>query len=308
MDTMNEKDLFDFAEYSDENAERIGYSNYSYWRSTLKTFAKNKIAVLMVVIMVVIMVIAYIQPMMSKYGIGIIDLYDTNLKAMKPNSTYWFGTDINGRDLWSCVWYGTRLSITLGIVIATINLVVGFIIGAVWGYVRKLDRLFTEIYNVLANVPTMILLFLFSYLFQPGVGTFVFAMTITGWLGTARYVRTLIVIIRDREYNLASRCLGTPMARMITKNLFPHMISFLILRYALVIPAVVGYEISMSFLGFGLSINTPSLGQLINSGYANFMLKPHLLFFPVAIVSIFTIAFYLVGNAFSDASDPRNHM
>lgn len=113
---------------------------------------------------------------------------------------------------------------------------------------------------------------------------------------------------RDREYNLASRCLGTPVWRVLVKNIFPYLISIIILRLALSIPQTIALESTLSYLGLGLDVNTPSLGILLRNARNYFLDEPYLLIFPAVIVSLITITFYLVGNAFSDAADPRNHV
>ena len=115
------------------------------------------------------------------------------------------------------------------------------------------------------------------------------------------------MIYRDREYNLASRCLGTPIWRIIVKNIFPHLVSAVILRMAISIPQTIAQESTLSYLGLGLGLDTPSLGILLRNARADFINRPYLLIFPVLIVSIVTFTFYLVGNAFSDAADPKNH-
>ena len=134
-------------------------------------------------------------------------------------------------------------------------------------------------------------------------------MCATGWLGMARFVRNQIVIIRDREYNLASRCLGTPTSRIISRNLLPYLVSVIVLRIALSIPGTIGWEVFLTYIGLGLPINTPSLGNLVNEG-RRIIMSPSLryqLVFPAVVLSIITISFYVMGNAFSDAADPRNH-
>ena len=128
-----------------------------------------------------------------------------------------------------------------------------------------------------------------------------------GWLGMARNVRNLVMMYRDREYNLASRCLGTKLSTILTKNMLPYLISVIILRLALSIPNTIALETTLSYLGLGLDINTPSLGILLRNARSYFLDYPYLLIFPAVIVSLITITFYLVGNAFSDAADPRNH-
>ena len=133
------------------------------------------------------------------------------------------------------------------------------------------------------------------------------AMIAFYWLGTARNVRNLVFMYRDREYNLASRCLGTPLMRILGRNIFPYLVSVIILRLALSIPGIIAYETTLSYLGL-LDISTPSLGILLRNARSYFLDYPYLLVFPAAIVSLITITFYLVGNAFSDACDPRNHV
>jgi len=134
------------------------------------------------------------------------------------------------------------------------------------------------------------------------------AMIATGWLRMARNVRNMVMIYRDREYNLASRCLGTPVWRVLVKNIFPYLVSVVILRLALSIPQTIGLESTLSYLGLGLDVDTPSLGVLLRNARNYFLEEPYLLVFPAAIVSLITITFYLVGNAFSDAADPRTHV
>jgi oligopeptide transport system permease protein len=116
------------------------------------------------------------------------------------------------------------------------------------------------------------------------------------------------MMYRDREYNLASRCLGTPLFRILTKNILPYLVSVIILRLALSIPNTIAMESTLSYLGLGLGIDTPSLGLLLRNARTYFLDYPYLLVFPAVIVSIITVTFYLVGNAFSDAADPRNHV
>ena len=129
-----------------------------------------------------------------------------------------------------------------------------------------------------------------------------------GWLTMARNVRNLVMMYRDREYNLASRCLGTPIWRVLVKNILPYLISIIILRLALSIPSTIALESTLSYLGLGLGIDTPSLGILLRNARNYFLEHPYLLIFPAVIVSLITVTFYLVGNAFSDAADPRNHV
>ena len=212
--------------------------------------------------------------------------------------------------IWARLWSGTRTSLFIGIVVGIWELVVGVIVGAMWGYVKWLERPITEIYNILNNIPTTILLILFTYILRPGLSTMIIAICLTSWVQMARFVRNLVIMLRDREYNLASKCLGTPTSRIISKNLLPYLVSVIMLRFALSIPQTIGYEVFLTYIGLGLPLSIPSLGNLIQEGRV-LMMAPqyrYQLILPSIVISFITIAFYILGNVFSDSADPRNHV
>ena len=191
---------------------------------------------------------------------------------------------------------------------ALINMTVGVIIGAIWGFSKRVDVVMTEVYNIIANVPYILLISVMVLIFSASFWTMVFALTITGWIAIAYFIRTQVVIIRDREYNLASRCLGTPTIRIAMKNILPFMTSVIVTLAATEIPSYISYEVFLSYIGMGLS--EMSLGRLIFSAESA-MLTPgwEIEFWsPVAVASIITIVLYVVGQNLGDASDPRTHM
>lgn len=308
-----QSDLFEFAKVKEDLAERSGYSNYSYWKSTLRTLMKNKVAVILLGVILFILLFTCIQPFLpGQIDPNLVNNDENGMQIInqKPNSRFWFGTNSIGQDLWSRVWAGTRTSIAIGFVVALIEAVVGITVGVLWGYVRKLDFVFTEIYNVLDNIPSTIVLILFSYVMKPGVISLIIGMSLTRWIGMARFIRNQILIIRDRDYNLASRCLGTPTSRIIFRNLLPYLVSVIMLRMALAIPETIGSEVFITYIGLGLPVDIPSLGNLITNG-RNLLASPSLryqLIFPTVVLSVVTISFYIIGNAFADAADPKNHM
>ena len=311
---MSDDALFSFAEFDPENAERGGYSNYSYWGSTIRAFFQNKAAVFFLIIMVAVLLFTFIQPYLpgqrdpleihtSEWGLP--------LNNVPPGTDgFILGTNSIGQDLWSRIWSGTRTSLFIGFSVALVEAVVGILVGVLWGYVRKLDFFFTELYNVLDNIPQTLLLILISYVLKPGVSTIIFALCLTGWLGMARFIRNQIIIIRDRDYNLASRCLGVSTSRIIFKNLLPYLVSVITMRMALAIPAAIGNEVFVTYIGIGLPLDTPSLGNLINTGRSLMTMAPlrYQLYFPVIVLAVITISFYIIGNAFADAADPKNHV
>ena len=305
-------DLFEEAEYDESQAERIGYSNYSYWGSTLRVFLKNKVSVAILIFLAAVLVFTFIQPYLPNQ----IDPYVVNndangetLRNVPPNSTFWFGTNDIGQDMWSRIWQGTRTSLIIGICAATTSMVLGMLMGCAWGYARKFDWLFTEIYNLFDNIPYTILRMLLIYILRPSIPTMILVMCLTGWLPMAKYIRNQILIYRDREFNLASRCLGTSSFKIITKNILPQLVSVIMLQTALAIPGAIGSEVFLTYVGLGLPIQIPSLGNLVDEGRKVMLVEAqrYQLMFPMMMTSAITVSFYALGNAFADASDPRNH-
>ena len=311
---MTDEELFSFAGFDASAAERGGYSNYSYWGATVRAFFKNKIAVFFLLVMVATLAFTFLQPYLPNQRDPITINYNEDgrtLSNLAPGQEgFLFGTNNIGQDIWSRIWSGTRTSLFIGFTVACVEAVLGILMGVLWGYVRQLDFFFTELYNIFDNIPQTLLLILISYILNPGVDTIIFALCLTGWLGMARFIRNQIIIIRDRDYNLASRCLGTPTRRIIFKNLLPYLVSVITMRMALAIPAAIGNEVFVTYIGIGLPLDTPSLGNLINTG-RELMTIPSLryqLYFPVAVLAVITISFYIIGNAFADAADPKNHV
>ena len=301
------EDLFRFAEHSSEDAERIGFSDYSYWGSVMQNFLKKKSAVFMLILFLSVVIFSYVAMDIAKYDYTHLRI-DRDIAYLTPNTEYWFGTDNLGRDYWCQVWYAAQISIRMALIVAVGESILGIAIGCLWGYVRSLDRFFTELYNFISNIPTIIYMTLIAMVVGQSFTIMAVTMISIGWLGMARNVRNLVMIYRDREFNLASRCLGTPIWRILVKNILPQLVSAIILRLAISIPSTIAMESTLSYLGLGLGIDTPSLGILLRNARTDFINRPHLLVFPAVIVSLVTVTFYLVGNAFSDAADPKNHV
>ncbi len=308
MENMNLNPLKFKAKVFDQMAsEDTGYSNYSYWRSTFRTFFRNKAVMLLVILIVAIIVMGFVYPMVSD-----IDPNKVSLKRkewnQRPTWEHWFGTDQLGRDIWTRAWYGVRNSFMLAFCIALSDVGIGMIVGAIWGYNKKLDPIMIEIYNVITNIPSTVYLVLLAYIMNTSYLTLFISMASRGWIVEARFFRNRILSIRDSEYNLASRCLGTPMRRIATKNIIPHIISLIIMEAALCIPYSIGSEVFLGFVGVGLPVEAITLGNIVNQGRASFTLHPYQMLLPTIILCIITVAFYVIGNKFADASDPRNHV
>lgn len=313
---LSEEELFSRVENDSTSAEKITAPRYSYWKSVFRVFFKKRINIVVLCLLAVVIFVSYIYPLISQYD-AYVNLMDSSAKHLRPMAAmekfgynlHWIlGTGAAGNSTFDAVWNGAKISISLAFMCALINLTVGVVIGAVWGFSKKVDVFMTEVYNIIGNVPYILFISVMVLIFSPSFWTMVFALTITGWLSIAFFIRTQVVIIRDREYNLASRCLGTSTFTIAMKNILPFMTSVIVTLAATEIPSYISYEVFLSFIGMGMS--DMSLGRLIGSAQSA-MVTPGWEFefwSPVVVVSIITVVLYVVGQNLGDASDPRTHM
>lgn len=298
---------FRAAVFDNMSSEDMGFSNYSYWRSTFRTFFKNKAVVVLVALVLGMILMSVFYPIFSSIDPSKVSLMPLEWN-IRPNAKHWFGTDTLGRDIWARAWYGCRNSFLLGFCIALSDVGFGMIAGALWGYNKKLDPFMVELYNIMTNIPSTVYLVLLAYIMNTSFLTLFISMASRGWIVEARFFRNRILSIRDSEYNIASRCLGTPMRRIAAKNIIPHIISIIIMEAALCIPYSIGSEVFMGFVGVGMPVDAITLGNIVNQGRESFTLHPYQMLLPTALLCIITVAFYVIGNKFADASDPRNHV
>ena len=313
---MSDEELFSRVDNNELESEKITAPRYSYWHSVFRVFFRKKINVVILVLFAVLVLFTFVYPSIVPFN-QYENLKDPTTYHLTPDkaierygfSIRWlFGAGTSGESTFDAVWNGARISITMAFICAAINMTIGVVLGAVWGFSKKFDIFMTEVYNVIGNVPYILLISVLVLIFSAGFWTLVFALTVTGWLSIAYFIRTQVIIIRDREYNLASRCLGTPILRIAMKNILPFMTSVIVTLIASEIPGYIGYEVFLSYIGMGMSER--SLGKMISEAQ-NAMLTPgwEIEFWaPVALASIITVVLYVVGQNLGDASDPRTHM
>ena len=317
---MSDDELFARVNNDELESEKITAPRYSYWKSVFRVFFRKKINIVVLSILAVLILFAYVYPAIIHYDVNVdpyINLMDSTAKHLKPAAAMEkFGTDLKwilgsggaGESTFDAIWYGSSISISLALVCAVINMVVGIAVGAIWGFSRKVDIFMTEVYNVIANVPYVLLISVIVLVMSASFWSMVFALTVTGWVAIAYFIRTQVIIIRDREYNLASRCLGTPITRIATKNILPFMTSVIVTLAATEIPSYISYEVFLSYIGMGLK--DMSLGKLIQAAQSAMVTPGWEIEFwsPVAVASIIAVVLYIVGQNLGDASDPRTHM
>ncbi|MCD8323610.1 MAG: ABC transporter permease [Clostridiales bacterium] len=313
---LSKEELFSRVNIDSMDSEKITAPKYSYWRSVFRVFFRKKINIIILAVLIVLILVAYIYPAVFSYD-RFGNLLNSSAKHLSPRAAiqqfgfsihYILGTGSAGQSTFDAVWYGARISISLAFVCAAINMTVGVVVGAVWGFSKKVDIVMTEVYNIIGNIPYVLLISVMVMLFSASFWTMVLAMTITGWLYIAYFIRTQVIIIRDREYNLASKCLGTGTVKIALKNILPFMTSIIVTLLATELPSYISYEVFLSYIGMGLS--DMSLGRLIYEAESA-MVTPGWQFefwSPVAVASIITIVLYIVGQNLGDAADPRTHM
>lgn len=306
---MEQNNKFVLVGVKEGASEHIAAPHYSYWKSVFRKFFSSKVTITMLAIATFVLLMSFIQPIFSKYSpLDVPHIIDKSQHFLRPSLEHWFGTAHNGNDLFDAIWFGTRSSLLVSIIATAITTVLGVIVGMFWGYSRKMDAIMLEIYNIIANVPFLLIVMVMVFVLTPNIYTLIFALSCTSWLGTAYFIRVQVMIIRDREYNMASRCLGTPTSKVLIHNVLPYLISVIVTAVARDVPSFISYEVYLSYQGVGLGVAESSLGFLIQT-YAPYMKSaPYLFWIPVAVSALISVSLYVVGQALADASDPRTHM
>ena len=313
---LSDEELFSRVDHNDMESEKITAPRYSYWKSVFRVFFRNKVNIILLFVLLIVLLLTYVYPAFIEYD-PYANLMDGTAKHLTPSaafakfgkSVHWIlGAGGSGEPTFDAVWYGARISLTLALICAGINMTIGVLLGAVWGFSKKIDMFMNEVVNVIGNIPYTLLISVLVLVLSPSFWTMVFALTVTGWLFIAYFIRTQVIIIRDRDYNLASRCLGTPIFRIATKNILPFMTSVIVTQIAIEIPSYISYEVFLAYIGMG--IKDMSLGRLIGAAQSA-MLTPgwgYEFWSPVIVSAIVTIVLFVVGQNLGDASDPRTHM
>ena len=307
MSTIN-NEKFQFVKRDDFASEAIDAPAYSYWGSVFRQFFKKKSTVIMLGILISIVLMSFIYPIFSDFDFNDVSkVNDFSVRFIKPNAEYWFGTDSNGKSLFDSVWFGARNSILISVIATFVNLFIGVIIGGIWGISKSVDRFMLEVYNVINNIPSLLIVIVLTYSIGAGFWNLIFAMSVTTWINVAHSIRIQMLRYRDLEYNLASRTLGTPDYKIIIKNIMPQLVSVIVTSTSQMLPAFISYEAFLSFFGLGLPITVPSLGRLISEYSQNVTTNAYLFWIPLTTLVLVSLSLFVVGQNLADASDPRTN-
>lgn len=285
------------------NSEKINRPSMTYWQDAWRRLKQNKVAIFSLVLLIIISLMTIIGPFLTKYDFSTIS---GKLKNLPPNAEHWFGTDSIGRDLFARVWKGGRVSIIIGLVGALIDITIGLIYGGIAGYFGgTVDTLMMRFIEIIGSIPDMVLIILISLVLKPGIISLIIAITITGWIGTARMTRGQVLQIKELEYVSAARALGAKPSRIIKRHVIPNILSIIIVELTMEIPGLIFTEAFLSFVGLGIQPPNTSWGALAADARTTFLFHPYQLFFPALFISLTMLCFNLLGDGLRDALDPR---
>jgi len=297
------KELFEIIGCEGSDSEVIQRPNMTYWQDAWRRLKQNKVAIISMILLIIIIVMCAIGPYITPHKYTEQILENINLK---PNKEYWFGTDNLGRDLFSRLWIGGRVSIAIGVIGTIIEVIIGCIYGGVSGYFGgKIDNIMMRIVEVLNSIPYMIVVIIISIFLGKGMFAMLIALCITGWTGMARMVRGQVMQLKQSEYVLAAQALGGKPSRIIMKHLIPNTIGIIIVYMTFDIPGFIFAEAFLSFIGLGIQPPATSWGAMCSFGQSVMDFYPHELFFPAAAICLTMLAFNLLGDGLRDALDPK---
>jgi len=269
----------------------------------MKTFLSFSWPVRICVIAIVgLSLIAILAPWITPYH---YDAQNVLNSYASPSSEHWFGTDALGRDLFTRLVYGCRISLSIAFLTASSSLIIGVVYGTISGYVGGwLDTVMMRFVDILYTLPSLIVIILVMLIFGRDLTGIFIALTITGWLGTARIMRAQILSWKGRPFVEAARSIGIPHLQIIARHLLPNCIAPIIVELSYQIPTNILAEAFLSFLGVGIRPPTPSWGILAEEGWRSLRIYPHLTLFPGLLIFTTMLSFNVLGDDLRDRLDP----
>ncbi len=278
----------------------------SLWVDAFKRLLKNKLAVFGAIIIIFFIIVAIFADLIAPYPYDYID-FENNQQYAKPSSKYLFGTDEQGRDMFSRVVYGSRISLSIGFVTAMVSLIIGITYGAISGFASpKIDEFMMRIVDILYGVPYMFFVILLMVAFGKKTYMLFIGIGAVSWMTIARITRGQILTLRNNEYIEAAKSIGVSTSRLIFKHLIPNAIGPIIVYLTLTIPSIMLQEAFLSFLGLGVQAPKTSWGSLATMGgtLGAIQTYPHLILFPGLALALTLFGLNAFGEGLRDALDP----
>jgi len=277
--------------------------NYNYWQDSWERLKVNRLAMVGFYILVVLVTMAIIGPFLTPFT-----YYETHLhlKNQAPSVQFWFGTDELGRDLFTRVWWGARISLLIGIIASVIDLIIGVFYGSLAASIGgKTEEFMMRLADILYSIPYLLVVILLMVVIGSGITTIIIALTLTGWISMARIVRGQILQLKQLDFIKAAHSMGASRLRILSRHLIPNALGSIIVTVTLTIPTAIFAEAFLSFLGLGVQAPIASWGTMANDGLPALRYYPWRLFFPAGFISLTMLSFNLLGDGLRDAFDPR---
>lgn len=284
-------------------AEKTERSSLSFWQDVRRRFCQNKAALIGSYLLLILLSCAIIGPWISGHN-----YYDTHLelKNQAPSARFWLGTDALGRDVFTRIWWGARISLFVGVAAAALDLVIGVLWGGIAGACGgKVDEWMMRLADICHGIPYLLVVILLMVIMGSGLFTIILAMALTGWIPMARIVRAQVMQLKHAEYVLAARSMGGSFSHILRKHLIPNSMGPILVTITLSIPTAIFIEAFLSFLGLGVQAPIASWGTMAADGLTALQYYPWRLFLPAFFISLTMLAFNLVGDGLRDALDPR---
>lgn len=286
-----------------EAAEQITTPPVSFLRDAWRRFRANRTAVFGLALLLTMLVASLLGPLFTTHSYSDQSILQAN---QAPNVTHWLGTDALGRDLFVRILYGGRISLAVAFFAGLVQLCIGVVYGAVSGLAGgRIDNLMMRIVDIVDTIPATIYVILLTVLLKPGLTSIFVAIGIIYWTSMARLVRASVLSLKEQEFMLAARALGSSRTRLVFRHLIPNAMAPIIVELTFSIPRAIFTEAFLSFIGLGVSAPMASWGVLASDGYIALRTYPWQMAFPAIAIMVTTLAFNFVGDGLRDALDPK---
>ena len=290
-------ELFEPLPEEDRHTDQINRPSISYWQSAFSKIKADKLAVIGFIIIFFMILLAVFGPIISPYT---YEQQDYEAIYQSPNAQHWLGTDMFGRDQFTRISYGARISLTIGFVAALVNMVIGSLYGA-----GKVDMIMMRIVDIFAAIPSLLYIILIMMFLGSNLKSILLALCLTYWFSTARQTRAQILTIRNQDFALAAKVAGETDFQILLRHLIPNSIGPIIVTVTFLVPAAIFEEAFLSFIGIGIAVPVASWGTLANDGMKVMGLYPYLMFYPALAISLTMFALNFIGDGLRDALDSR---
>ena len=297
------KDMFVIRGKDTVRMESISRPSLSFWSDAWRRLRKNKSAFFAMCLVLLYTLLAIFAPMFSQYTQSQMD---ANARHALFSAAHWLGTDSTGRDLWVRIWMGARVSLSIGLISAILNMCVGAVIGGLCGYYGgKLDMIVMRIVDLLYGIPSLIITILVMMVLGKGIAPLIVAMCVVGWIGTCRFVRGEVYRLKEQEIVMAAKVMGIPDFIIIIRHIIPNIMGMLVTNLCMAIPGAIFQEAFLSYIGLGIVPPDCSWGVICKEGIQFLRYYPHEVLIPAFFVCTTMLALNLLGNGLRDAVDPK---